>query len=234
MNVSKFFIALFLVGGLFFMLSSNSMAENRFTIDNESIKSIVEQSRSGRSAFSSEGYTEIAWKVKLSNSSDKPLAFDITVAFVNVEDDTLGKTTRTSKLQPGESKMVSNLVLLKADQAKQIDSGYVSIAKKAGKTVDTEAHSIIATVGENIKVGIADHSDKYVKMDYNVKLRNKSSKPVTSDLTVAFLDEDNVKIGETKTKSSFKAGESKTITDTIVLRTSDISRIKSGHVSIEK
>ena len=234
MKSSRFFTIILLIAGLFFMLSSNSMADTRFSIDKQSIKNIVEQSLNGNgSGFKPSGYTEIASKVKLQNSSDKRLTFDVTVTFVNAEKDKLGEATKTCKIKPGESKTVSSLVLLEPYEASKIDSGYVTITS-AGNTVDAETHSLIATVNKDIKNEIANVSDKYVKIDYNVKLRNRSSKPVSSDLTIAFLDEDNVKIGEARTKGSFEAGESKTITDTIVLRTSDASRISSSRVTIQK
>ena len=234
MKISRFFVTLLLIGALFFMVTSSSMAETRFSIDKQSIEAIVKQSMDGN-GFGSSGYTEIASKVKLQNSSDRPLSFDVTVTFVNSGKDKLGEATKTCKIKAGESKVVSNLVLLDPSVANQIDSGYVTIANDeiAG---EAESHSIIATVGDDFKenINIADVSDRYVKIDYNVKLRNKSSKPVTSDLTIAFLDEDNVKIKEARTKGTFEAGELKTITDTIVLRTSDAARISKSHVIIEK
>ena len=235
MKMQKSFISLLLIGGLFFTLSSTSMAESRFTIDKESIKSIVDQSNVGSHGLSSGDYTEIAWKVKLQNNSDNPLSFDVTVSFVNSEKDKLGETTRTCKIGAGESKIVSNLILLNSAVANQIDSGYVSIKKsESAASTEPEIHNIIATVDDSFKKNIADGSDKYIKIDYNVKLRNKSAKPVSSDLTIAFLDEDNVKVGVARAKGSFEAGELKTITDTIVLRTSDASRISGSRVTIEK
>lgn len=230
MKISRF--SVIVIGALFFLVSSNAMAETRFTIDTQSIKSIVKQSQNGNGSESA-GYTEIASKVKLQNNSDSPLAFDVTVTYLNAEKDKLGEATKTCRIKSGESKMVSSLVLLDPEVASQIDSGYVTIAK-ADNAVDAETHSIIATVGDTLKADIPDTSDTYIKIDYNVKLRNNSSKPVTSDLTVAFLDEENVKIGEARTKGSFNAGELKTISDTIVLRTSDASRISSSRVTIQK
>jgi len=230
MKVSRIFIALIFIGGLILMVSSNSMAASRFTIDKGNIENIVKLSTKGHDSGE---YTEIAWKVKLQNNSDKPLAFDVTVTFENAEKDKLGETTKTCRIKAGESKIVSNLVLLNSALASQIDSGYVSIAQ-AENAVDVETHSFIATVDDSTKEKIADNSDTFIKIDYNVKLRNRSSKPVTPDLTVAFLDQDNVKISETRAKASFEAGETRTITDTIVLRASDASRISTGRVVIEK
>lgn len=233
MKISRIFMTTLMIVGFVFMVSSNTMADNRFTIDKESIANIVKNSERGLSGFDTSGHTEIAWKVKLHNSSDKPIAFDVTVTFVNADKDKLGETTKTCRIGAGESKRVSNMTLLDSAMVDQIDTGYVSIAK-AGDTTGVETLSLIASVDNDVKGEVADVSDRYVKIDYNVKLRNKSAKPVNSDLTIAFLDEDNVKIGESKTKGSFEAGESKTISDTIVLRTSDVSRISSGRVVIEK
>lgn len=232
MKSLRIFATLLLIGGLVFMVTSNSMAKTRFTLDKDSIESIIEQSRHGKGLIS-DGYTEIASKIKLQNSSDKPLTFDVAVTFVDAKSNKLGETTKTCRIDAGESKTVSNLVLLDPETADKIDSGYVTITN-AEDAIDVESHRIIATVGDNLKEDLAFASDRYIKLDYNVKLRNKSSKPVTSDLTIAFLDEDNVTIGKARTKGSFEAGELKTISDTIVLRTSDASRIASTHVTIEK
>jgi hypothetical protein len=232
MKHSRFFVTLLLIGGLFFLVSSNAMAETRFALEKESIKNIIEQNRQGK-GLTSDGYTEIASKVKLRNSSDTPLVFDVAVTFFNAKQDKLGEATRTCRIDAGESKTVSTLVLLDPTVADQIDSGYVTISNE-DDALEIETHSMIATMGDNFKEKIALNLDRYIKVDYNVKLRNKSNKPVNSDLTIAFLDEDNMKIGEARTRGSFEAGELKTISDTIVLRTSDASRIASSRVTIEK
>ena len=232
MKHSRFFVTLLLIGGLFFLVSSSATAKTRYTLEKESIKNIIEQSRHGK-GLTSDGYTEITSKVKLHNSSDTPLTFEVAVAFVNAKQDKLGEATKTCRIQAGESKTVSTLVLLDPNMADQIDSGYVTISN-GDDALEVETHSIIATVGDNLKEELVFNSDRYVKVDYNVKLRNKSDKPVTSDLTIAFLDEDNMMIGEARTTGSFDAGELKTISDTIVLRTSDASRIASSRVTIEK
>jgi hypothetical protein len=98
MKVSKCYVALLFIGALFLGAYSNAMAESRFAIDGQSIKDIVEQSAKGSIDFSSNNYTEIAWKVKLHNSSDKPISFDITVAFLDTAKDKLGETTKTSTI----------------------------------------------------------------------------------------------------------------------------------------
>lgn len=197
MKALKCYVALLFIGVLFFGAYSNAMAESRFAIDDQSIKDIIDQSTKGSSAFSSKNYTEIAWKVKLHNSSDKPITFDITVAFLDSAKDKLGETTRTSKIKPGESKMVSNLVLMPANQAGQIDSGYVAIEKSGSSVVDTMAQNLFATVGvDNLNKGFVDNSRKLIKIGYNVKLRNTTNKPMTRDINIAFLDENNEQIGE--------------------------------------
>jgi hypothetical protein len=232
MKKSTLFVTLLFISGLFFVVSSSAMAKTRFSLEKESIENIVEQSRNG-SGLTSDGHTEIISKVRLHNNGEKPLAFDVTVTFVNSEKARLGEATKTCKIGPNESKTVSNLILLDPDMASQIDTGYVTIANEED-SVAVETHSIVASVSDNLKEQLPFHSDRFIKVDYNVKLRNKSDKPVSSDLIVAFLDEDEMKIGEARTTGSFEAGELKTISDTVVLRTSDASRIASSRVTIQK
>jgi hypothetical protein len=232
MKHSRFFVTLLLISGLFFLVSSSAMAKTRYTLEKESIKNVIKQDRYGM-GLTSDGYTEIVSKVKLRNSSNKTTTFDIVVTFVNAEKDTLGEATKSCQIQAGESKIVSAQVLLDSKVADQIDSGYVTISDSE-EAIEVETHSKTATMGDNLKENIAFSSDRYIKVDYNVKLRNKSDKPVTSDLTIAFLDKDNVKVGEARTTGFFDAGELKTISDTVVLRTSDASRIATSRVTIEK
>ena len=47
MKITKIFMILLVVSGIFLMVSSSSMAENRFTIDKESIDNIVKKSLKG-------------------------------------------------------------------------------------------------------------------------------------------------------------------------------------------
>lgn len=126
MKISRLFISLILIGGLVFMVSTNSMASTNFTLEKESIKNVVDRNRHGK-GLTLDGYLEIVSKVKLRNNSDKPLDFDVTVTFVNSEKDKLGEATETFRIEPGESKKVSNLILLDSNTANQIDSGYVTI-----------------------------------------------------------------------------------------------------------
>ena len=74
-----------------------------YTLEKESIKNGINQSRHGK-GLTSDGYLEIVSKVKLRNSSDKPLTLDVTVAFIDSENDKLGETTGTCRIEPGESK----------------------------------------------------------------------------------------------------------------------------------
>ncbi|NLA74202.1 MAG: hypothetical protein GX846_01785, partial [Deltaproteobacteria bacterium] len=76
-------------------------------------------------------------------------------------------------------------------------------------------------------------SDNMVEVAYSVKLRNNTDKAMTKDITVAFMDKNSRSVGSrTKTTSSFNAGESKVITDTITLTATDANRIATGNVTI--
>ena len=232
MKDKKRYIVLTILGLFIFGSFSNALAEDRFPIDNQSIAAIVDQSSKNTSVTSSGEYTEIAWKVKLRNDTDKPISSDVSVAFLNSDQDKLAVTTKTAEIKPGESKVVSNTVLLRSVLAQKIASGYVAVAKAEN---DTENHSLSALIDDSIKAGLSENSGKYIRIAYKVKLRNETNQPMTRDITIAFLDSDNDQVGKQETlTSSFKPGESKTISDTIVIRTSDVKRIASGQVYIDK
>ena len=234
MKNKKCYIVFMLIGLFFFGSFSNVLAEDRFNIDDQSITAIVDKSMKDNTAISADGYTEIAWKIKLRNDTDKPVSTDVTVAFLNSEKDKLGVATKTSKFEPGESKIVSSTVLLRSALAQKIASGYVAVAE-AENALDAEAHSVSATIDDSLKAGLAENSDQYIKIAYTVKLRNKTNKPMTPDITIAFLNGDNDQLGKEAMKTSlFKAGEVKTISDTIVLRASEVKQIAAGQVSIVK
>ena len=232
MKYSRFFVTMLLISGLFFLVSSSAMAKTRFSLEKEKIDNIIKRIRYGKS-LTLNGYTEIVSKVKLHNNRNIPLTFNVAVTFIDAKKDKLGEATETCRINADESKTVSTLILLDPDVADRIDSGYVTISNE-DNAIEVETHSMNATVDGNFKEDIDFISDRYIKVGYDVKLRNKSDKAVTSDLTIAFLDEDNVKIGEARTTGFFNAGELKTISDTVVLRTSEASRISSSRVTIEK
>ncbi len=224
MKNTKYIIGIFLIIGLM-VSTSNTFAEEKYSIDKQSIKKIADDA-------SKTDKTEIFWKATVKNNTDQPVTFDVTVDFVNSENEKIGQATKTRTIPAGESKVVSNKIVLDGADAKDIDSGYVVISK-VEESADKKGQVLKANLGDSIKGKFKKISDNMVELAYSVKLRNNTDRALTKDITVAFMDENSRSVGsKTKTTSSFNAGESKVITDTITLTATDANRIATGYVTI--
>lgn len=219
----KYYLSILVIIGLFIGMNSNSFAEEKYTIDDQSIQNLINQTNNF-------GTTEIEWKAKVKNNTDKPITFDVTVDFLNSDNEKLGETSKTRRIPAGKSKVVSNKVLLSSSKVKEIISGYV-VVTKVEESFDKKPQTITAKIS-SLKKSVKNMSDK-IQLAYNIKLKNNTDKPLTRDITVAFLDEDNNRIGsETRTTSSFNAWESKVISDTMILNATAANKIATGHVII--
>jgi hypothetical protein len=224
MKNTKFFICVLFIIGLM-VTTTNTFAEEKYNINEQSIKKIA-------NGATDVGKTEIIWKATVKNNTDKPVTFDVSVDFVNSANEKVGQATKTRTIAAGESKVISNRMVLDGSDAKDINSGYVVISK-VEESADKKGQILSANLGDSIKGKFKKISDDMVELAYSVKLKNNTDKAMTKDITVAFMDENSNSVGmKTKTTSSFNAGESKVITDTITLTASDANRIATGHVTI--
>jgi hypothetical protein len=225
MKNTKFFIGVLLIIGLM-VSTSNTFAEEKYNIDGQSIKKIAD-------GAADNGKTEIVWKATVKNNTDKPVTFDVSVDFINSQNEKVGQATKTRTIPAGESKIVSNRMVLDGSEVKDINSGYVVISK-VEESADKKGQVLSANLGDSIKGKFKKISNDMVELAYSVKLKNNTDKAMTKDITVAFADENSKSVGSrTKTTSSFNAGESKVITDTITLTASDANRIATGNVTID-
>jgi hypothetical protein len=224
MRNTKFFIGVLMVIGLLISIS-NTFAEEKYSIDEQSIKKIAE-------GAADTDKTEIVWKATVKNNTDKPVTFDVSVDFVNSDNEKVGQATKTRTIPAGESKVVSNKMVLNGEEAKDINSGHVVISK-VEESADNKGQVLSANLGDSIKGKFKKISDDMVELAYSVKLKNNTDKAMTKDITVAFMDQNSKSVGSrTRTTSSFNAGESKVITDTITLSAADANRIATGNVTI--
>lgn len=224
MKNTRIFMGILLIIGLL-VSTSHTFAEEKYNIDEQSIKKIA-------NGAPDNGKTEIVWKATVKNNADKPVTFDVSVDFVNSENEKVGQASKTRTIPAGESKIVSNRVVLDGSDAKEINSGYVVISK-VEEIADNKGQVLKANLGDSIKGKFKKISDNMVEVAYSVKLRNNTDKSMVKDITVAFMDENSKSVGsKTKTTSSFNAGESKVITDTITLTATEANRIATGHVTI--
>jgi hypothetical protein len=225
MKSTKIFIGVLLIIGLV-VSTSNTFAEEKYSIDGQSIKKIADSA-------TDKAKTEIIWKATVKNNTDKPVTFDVSVDFVNSENEKVGQATKTRTIPAGESKVVSNRVVLDGSDAKDINSGYVVISK-VEESADKKGQVLSANLGDTIKGKFKKISNDMVELAYSIKLKNNTDKAMRKDITVAFMDEMSRNVGSrTRTTSSFNAGESKVITDTITLTASDANRIATGSVTID-
>jgi len=100
----------------------DGLAQDNITVLEQDIKAV--------SAVSSGRYIKIAWAVKLQNKANKPIICDVTIIFLNVNQENIGKSSKTSTLESNEIKTVSDTVLLQGSIANQIASCMVSIEEK--------------------------------------------------------------------------------------------------------
>ena len=217
MRSIKFYISIFMIIGLI-SLNSTSFAGERYNIDVENVKKEAQKSFW-------DGKADIKWNAKVKNNTDKSQTYEIKINFLNSENRKIHETTKAVELNPGEEKVVNNVINLATLKIRDIDSGYVTIS-------EVNRQTLTAKLDKNLNVNINRLSDEAVSLAYTVKLKNNSDKSVTRDITVTFLDENNNWIkGETK-KASFNAGESKMISNTLKLSAFDADRIAAGNVTI--
>jgi hypothetical protein len=105
-----------------FSITFDALAQDHIVVLEQDIKAV--------SAVSSGRYIKIAWKVKLQNKTNKPIACDVAVLFLNSGQENIGKASKTSTLEPNEIKIVSDTVLLEASVANQIATCAVSVEEK--------------------------------------------------------------------------------------------------------
>lgn len=99
--------------------SSGVLAEEKVSILDHSIKAVA--------AVSSGRYIKIAWSVKLRNEISESMTCVISVSFLDGNRVKLGTANKTSKLDPNESKTITDTVVLSTSLAKRIATGEVSV-----------------------------------------------------------------------------------------------------------
>lgn len=107
---------------LLFCFHTDAPAQGNIVILDQNIKAVA--------AVSSGRYIKIAWTVKLQNTINRSIAFDVTIGFLNSKEENIETANKTSTLEANEVKTVSDTVLLKSSVANQIASCSVSIQEK--------------------------------------------------------------------------------------------------------
>jgi len=75
-------------------------------------------------------------------------------------------------------------------------------------------------------------SGRFVETAWEVKLCNKEEKPLDLIITISFMDKDNEVLEETEKGCRIKAKETKTCSDTVLLRKSLAQKVASTRISV--
>lgn len=92
------------------------------------------------------------------------------------------------------------------------------------------AENGISIIDHSIKAVATVSSGRFIKIAWQVKLKNETNAPLTQLITVSFLDGNKENLGNASKTSKLAAGELTTITDTVVLPTAVAKRIATGLV----
>ena len=107
---------------LLFCVHTNAPAQGNIVILDQNIKAVA--------AVSSGRYIKIAWTVKLQNTVNRSITFDVTIGFLNSKEEKIESANKTSTLEAKEVKTVSDTILLQSSVANQIASCSVSVQEK--------------------------------------------------------------------------------------------------------
>ena len=91
---------------------------------------VLDQSIGPVSVVSQGRFYKIGWRVKLRNEAPEPQTCEITLYFLNRDDEVIGETSKTQTLQARESKTVKGSVQFRKSIAQQIATCDVSVEMK--------------------------------------------------------------------------------------------------------
>ena len=101
-------------------------------------------------------------------------------------------------------------------------------------TIHAWAGDKIAVVQYELKpVGYVD-SGKYLKTEWNAKLRNGASEHVKFNVTIVFVDSSNEVLKEATSEGELNAHETKSFKDTVLVKVDVAAKIASTRVIIDE
>ena len=219
----KFYISMVMVIGLFFGINSSSFAGERYSINLDNLKRAAK-----KSIWSEDG--KVSWTAKLRNTTEKIQTYKVKVDFLNSNNENIREVTRTATINPNETKSVYYDFTLSASKIREIDSGYIAISKI--EEIAGNGQTLTARLDKNIDLDMGRDYGSSIELSYFFKLKNNTDKTMTRNVTVAFLDADNNHVRSETRRATFSAGESKLISDKLIVSASDAGRIATGNVII--
>ena len=220
----KFYITIIMVIGMILGVNSSSFAGKNYNIDVKNLKRDAENRIS-------RGDTIFELKANVRNNTGKSQTYEIKVTFLSNNDEKIHEATKIATVSPHETKALNTGFWISTSKVRKIDSGYISISKVEEK-IDNEEKTYIAKLEKYIDLNLSKLTDSTVELDYSVKLHNNTDKTMIRNVIVRFLDAENNHVRSETMKTIFIAGESKLITDSLVVTANEADRITKGHVSI--
>ncbi len=99
---------------------------------------------------------------------------------------------------------------------------------------NVQASEKIVVLQYQLKPVESVESGKYIKTEWNAKIRNRASEPVNFSITIAFLNNENEVLKETTSKHSLLAQETKSFKDTMLLEASIASKVSTTKVILKE
>jgi hypothetical protein len=100
--------------------------------------------------------------------------------------------------------------------------------------VHAKAGDKIAVVQYELKPIASVDSGKYVKTEWNAKIRNRASEVVKFSVTIVFVDSNNETLKETTSQCELKAQQTKSFKDTVLVESSIANKIASTRVKLKE
>lgn len=90
----------------------------------------------------------------------------------------------------------------------------------------------VAVVQYELKPVESVNSGRQIKTQWNARLRNKTSGPVSFSITIVFVDSNNETLKEATSQCELEAYETKSFKDTVLVKTSIANKIASTRLKI--
>jgi cell division protein FtsB len=92
----------------------------------------------------------------------------------------------------------------------------------------------VAVVQYQLKPIASVDSGRFIKTEWNAKIRNRASEAVKFSVTILFVDSNNETLKETTKQCELKAQQTKSFTDTVLVESSVANKIASTRVQLKE
>jgi len=104
----------------------------------------------------------------------------------------------------------------------------------AAFTMHAWASDKISVVQYELKPVASVDAGRYIKTEWNAKLRNGAPEPVNFSVTIIFVDGNNNVLKESTSQCELEAHETRSFKDTVLVESSLASKIASTRVKIDE